>query len=207
MNEPILKSDNAFDRTNIEYVEVSERFLKTIDPLFEESLVVLSLNTEESLFISDRFIQEFTRFGHQNVLKILKNNYIQTELSEFSLVLLHQDIKYDYLVRKINVVYQNNQAVLFVLSKSATFHYGRSTYEKITQVSLALLKLNNSIDIGDDIGKTLSLVLTESIKVFENGHFGAVFVVQGNYFKIISNIGYSSDIDNFLLPITDSFLY
>lgn len=207
MSEQSFRSDNRFDRNKVEYVEVSEVFLKTIDPLFEESLVVVSLNIVDPLFLSDRFIHEFDRFGHQNVLNILKTNFLQTELSEFSLVLLHQDIKYDYLVRKINVVYLNYQAVLFVLSKSTAFQGGLSAYEKITQVSLALLKLNNAIDIGDDIGKTLSLVLTEAIKVFKNGHFGAVFVVQGNYFKIISNIGYSSDIDNFLLPITDSFLY
>ncbi len=103
MNEPRLISDNGLDRNKIEYVEVSEVLLKTIDPLFEESLVVLSLNIADPLFLSDRFIREFARFGQHNVLKILKNNYIQTELSEFSLVLLHLGIKYDTWFAKLTL--------------------------------------------------------------------------------------------------------
>jgi diguanylate cyclase (GGDEF)-like protein len=202
-----LRFDQRFDRNKTQWIEISEAFLKTIDPLFEESMVVLTYNNPDPCFISQRFINEFARFGHQNVFTVLNDNYLKTELTEFSLVLLHQDIKYTYLVRRINILYLNAPSVLFIFSKTSLFESGLSTYEKITHVSLALLKLNSTIDIGDDIGRTLSLVLAEAIKVFENGHFGAVFIVEKNYFKIISNIGYSSDIDDFRLPITDSFLY
>jgi len=207
METPRSRDNSGIDRSRIEHIVIKDELLKMISPLFDETLVILSVDDFAPLFMCDQFKHEFDRFGIHNVLDILEHKCSQTELSKFSMILIHQGIKYDYQVRKVDVLYQNKRSILFIMSKSTAIQSGLSAYEKITQVSMALLKLNNTIDIGDDIGKTLSLVLTEAIKVFENGHFGAVFVVQGNTFKIISNIGYSSDIDNFILPITDSFLY
>lgn len=198
---------NQFGTSAKEIIEVNDATLHTIDRLFGRALAIISNSITEPLYLSDHFIHEFSMFGHENVLEMLKSKQIQTDLSEFSLVLTHQGTKRDYCVERVNVKYKQLHAVLFVLSDKTLSLEEMSSNAKINRISNALLTLFNQIDIGDDIGKTLSLVLAEAIKVFEHGHFGAVFVVQDNYFKIISNIGYSSEIDNFLLPITDSFLY
>lgn len=198
---------NQFGTNVKESIEVNDATLQTIDRLFGKSLVIISKSIQEPLYLSDRFIHEFSLFGHDHVLEMLKSSRLQTDLSEFSLVLTHQGVKRDYCIECVNVKYKQLHAVLFVLSDRTLSLDELTADSKINRISIALLNLFNSIDIGDDIGKTLSLVLAEAIKAFRNGHFGAVFVVQGNTFKIISNIGYSSDIENFQLPIKDSFLY
>ncbi len=173
------------------------------------TLMVLIVDKQDRcvLYESDMYGAQFSKYGKDVVARVIDKKYTDLISNRFGFSLVFEGTRRDYDIELKDVIFNEKECYLGILNELAFYSASGTTDEKITRISNALLNISSTIDIGDDINKTLDLVLAESIKSFEHGHFGTIFVVQDEYFKIISNIGYGDEIINFKLPIATSFLY
>lgn len=175
--------------------------------LFTLMVLIVDKQNRSVMYESDMYQTQFTKYGVDSVAKVIDKKYTDLKSNRFGFSLVFEGTRRDYDVELKDVIYEGKECYLGILNELAYYSASGTTDEKITRISNALLNISSTIDIGDDINKTLDLVLAESIKSFEHGHYGTIFVVQDEYFKIISNIGYGDEIINFKLPISESFLY
>lgn len=186
---------------------VYEAELMKFRALFTLMVLIVDKHDRSVMYESDMYASQFTKYGKDVVAKVIDKRYTELKSNRFGLSLVFEGTRRDYDIELKDVIFNEKECYLGIMNELAYYSASGTTDEKITRISNALLNISSTIDIGDDINKTLDMVLAESIKSFEHGHFGTIFVVQDEFFKIISNIGYSDEIINFKLPITTSFLY
>lgn len=188
-------------------IEISDQTLNIIDYLEKRPKIIVSKSMPYPLYIDGLFNAIFEEFELEGVLSLIRKMHFSDRMDKFELVFTHGDKKILYEFECFKVKYHHQDASMIFGVDHSHHQKNKSLDEKIIQLSDSILKINNSIDIRDQVAKTLDLVLVEAQKVLEKGTFGSIFLVQNDQFKIISYFGFSKEIEDFILPIADSFLY
>jgi len=188
-------------------IELSDHTLNIIDCLVKRPKIIISKSVENPLYVNDLFISSFKEFEIEGVLSLIKKMHFLDRMDKFELVFSHGDKKILYQFECSKVIYHHLEASFIFGIDNTNLQKQKSLDERIILLSDSILRINNSIDIRDQVSKTLDLVLLEALKVLEKGTFGSIFLVQNDQFRIISYFGYSKEVESFVLPITDSFLY
>jgi len=188
-------------------IVVYEEELAKFKALFSLLTVIIDKQSHRVLYESETYTASFAKYGKDVIAQIIDQKVHDLKRDQFEFSFVFEGIRSDYAIDIKDIVFHERDVYLGIIRELGHFSASQTTDEKITRISNALLKIVSSVDIGEDISKTLDLILTQSIKGFEHGHFGSVFVVQDDLFKALSDIGFSSEINDFKLPITDSFLY
>jgi len=207
MNDSVELNLSSTDNKKTAPVIIHAAELMKFRALFSIMSVIIAKEDHQVLYESDAYIANFTKFGKDTVARVIDNRFGYVKKINFDFSLVYEGIRIDYKVEIKDVLFDEREAYLAIIQEQAQYSASPSTDEKITQISKALLKIVSAVDIGDDISKTLDLILAESIKGFEYGHLGTVFIVQDDVFKNISSIGFADEIKDFKLSITETFLY
>lgn len=210
-NDDVINFDHdIIDKTGLlvkNEIEVTEETLNVIIQLVRKPILIFSKLDERTLFTDESFKQTFSNFGLQSAIEIIKKIVFEDHVRSFENIFSYESHRVMFFFECNDILFQQQESILIFATKMDLEQNAKSTDEKIINLSKSILNINNTIDISDNVSKTLNLVLIEALKVFENGNFGSIFVVQDSNFKIMAHSGFSSDINNFKLPIRDSFLY
>lgn len=83
--------------------------------------------------------------------------------------------------------------------------------EEITSVAItteSMLAINKAANTNKEINEIYDLILTESLKAIKHAKLGSVMIKEDNELKVVAHRGYrSSEINEFSLPIEESFIY
>jgi len=207
MNNVTDQSENFLFGTKTEPIEIYDSELAKFKLLFSFMVFIVDPVNNTVIYESESFKEKFNIYGLNKIAKVILNQRTALNKTQFDLSLVHEGLRKDYTVSLKPVRFHETDVCFGIIQEIRSSTVSVSTTEKITQIASAFLKIIGSVDIADDISKTLDMILIESIKYFDHGHFGSIFGVQGDQFKIISDLGYGDDIKDFLLPIPQSFLY
>ncbi|WP_138206262.1 diguanylate cyclase, partial [Haloimpatiens lingqiaonensis] len=184
------------------------------------------LNHEKVLFINHKFqqilgysmdeikkinlisciIEEPKNISIKNIIIMLKenNNIIKRELkirtkdnniiwADYEITLVSYESKMYILAHLINITHK----------KEMQLHLSR-----ILRVSSLMIEISHSIIDTDNIYSIYQLILKNAIKSINHAKLGSIMIKQGEILKIVSHVGFkSSSINNFQIPIKESFLY
>jgi len=188
-------------------IEINDQTLVIINHLVKKPKLIITKSSVKPLYTDDLFIETFKDYFNEGTISLIRKMHFTDRMTKFELVLSYKEKKQLFEFECFNIIYQQSEATLIFVD-DITFKLNVKTIDqRVIQLSNSMLKINNGIDIRDQIGKTLDLVLIEALKVVVNGTFGSIFLVKDDYFQIFSFIGFSDEIENFKLPIADSFLY
>ncbi len=77
---------------------------------------------------------------------------------------------------------------------------------RISKLRNLMLEVTQSILETEDLDHMLELILENSLKAFEKSTLGTILVKEKDYFKVAASIGFAAGIEDFKLPIKESFL-
>ena len=78
---------------------------------------------------------------------------------------------------------------------------------KMCELRDRMLDINTSIITMSDLNEALKFILENALKALEKASMGTVFILDNKFFKVASYVGFTKELDEFLLPLKDSFLY
>jgi len=78
---------------------------------------------------------------------------------------------------------------------------------KMCELRDIMLETNNAIITMSDLNDALKLILESALKAMEKASMGTVFIFENNKFKVASYVGFTKELEEFLLPVNDAFLY
>lgn len=77
---------------------------------------------------------------------------------------------------------------------------------RLSKLRNLMLEVTQSILETEDVDHMLELILKNSLKAFEKSALGTILVKERGYFKVSASVGFAEGIENFKLPIKESFL-
>jgi len=78
----------------------------------------------------------------------------------------------------------------------------------IANTTESMLAINRAANTNKEINEIYDLILTESLKAIKHAKLGSVMIKEDNELKVVAHRGYrSSEINDFSLPIEESFIY
>ena len=164
-------------------------------PLYYDDKVKKML-CEENYNIS--YIDLFHSFNDAHKTKRMELILLNPKLEKVWLNVFGELIEYQgktaviiYIIDKVDKV--QNDGEILRLSKLRQYKY--------------MLEINQSIVNITDLKRTFYLILTNALKALENASLGSIFIKNKDVFEVVSYIGFDKSIEEFKLPIVDSFLY
>lgn len=207
---------------------------KVIEILGPEELTVLDkispspmilFNDEEILYINDSCIhmlgyekEELSNCQILNPLDIfekdgfslcidyfLKKNALPRK-QEITMLNKNKDKIYVNILGEI-VEYNSKKCILANLVDMTYIKNVESNLSRISKLRDLMLEISRIFLKTEDINELFQFVLEKALESIENGTVGTIMKKEGNYFKLVSHVGFSDDINDFILPIEDSFLF
>jgi len=105
------------------------------------------------------------------------------------------------------VEYKNEQAVLLYIIDKVEKKQNDGDILKLSKLRQYMLEINQSIVNVSDLKRTFYLILVNALKALENASLGSIFIKNNDVFEVVSYIGFDKSIEEFKLPVVDSFLY
>lgn len=105
------------------------------------------------------------------------------------------------------VEYKNTQAVMIYIIDKIEKRQNDGDILRLSKLRQYMLEINQSIVNVKDLKRTFYLILVNALKALENASLGSIFIRNNDVFEVVSYIGFDKSIEEFKLPIVDSFLY
>jgi len=99
---------------------------------------------------------------------------------------------------------------LFCLSYLIDITEKKTQEEKLIKMCTMrdrMLDINNSIITMNDLNEVMRMILKNALKAIDKASLGSVFIIDENDFRLVSQVGFSKEIDEFHLPIKEAFIY
>jgi diguanylate cyclase (GGDEF)-like protein len=184
---------------------ITPKILRLLDQLIPE--VKLIIANDKPVFIDQHFSSLFNKAEHNAVLRHLTNAITRRTADVFDAVIAEANQTRVINVSCVRITYRKKPAVLaFLMDKTEQYH-GISDDERLRRLQETIIRINTSALVGDDLRKTLDLILGGAIMAFPKAGLGTIFTLDGDHFEVVSSLGYDDEIRRFRLPIEQSFLY
>ncbi len=105
------------------------------------------------------------------------------------------------------VLYHNNPAIFAVLIDISDRKIAEKNAIKTANLRTLIIDISQSILESHDLDVFFNSVLTNTLKAIEKSTLGTILVCDGDHLATIASFGYSKDIDNFRILLTESFIY
>lgn len=105
------------------------------------------------------------------------------------------------------VEYKNTQAVIIYIIEKIDKRQNEGDILHLSKLRQYMLEINQSIVNVKDLKRTFYLILVNALKALENASLGSIFIRNNDVFEVVSYIGFDKSIEEFKLPVVDSFLY
>lgn len=112
----------------------------------------------------------------------------------------------------INVVgelvdYRGETAVIIYIIEKLEKIQNDGEVLRLSKLRQYMLEINQSIVNINDLKHTFYLILSNALKALENASLGSIFIKNNDVFEVVSYIGFDKNIEEFKLPVAESFLY
>lgn len=105
------------------------------------------------------------------------------------------------------VEYKNVIAIMIYIIELSDYKQNEGEILKLSKLRQYMLEINQSIVNVSDLKRTFHLILVNALKALDNASLGSIFIKNKDVFEIVSFIGFDKSIEEFKLPVVDSFLY
>lgn len=105
------------------------------------------------------------------------------------------------------VEYQGKTAVIVYIIEKIDKILNDGEILRLSKLRQYMLEINQSIVNVTDLKRTFYLILSNALKALENASLGSIFIKNNDVFEVVSYIGFDKSIEEFKLPVVDSFLY
>lgn len=184
---------------------ITPKTLRILDQLLTE--VKLIVANGKTVFVDQQFSSLFDEAERDAVLRHLTNTIVMRITDQFDAVIAETNQTRVINVSCVRITYRKKPAVLAFLSDKTELYHGISDDERLRRLQEAIIRINTSALVGDDLRKTLDLILSGAILAFPKAGLGAIFTLDGDHFEVVSSVGYDDEIKRFKLPVDKSFLY
>ncbi|MEG1459198.1 MAG: diguanylate cyclase [Acetivibrio sp.] len=93
---------------------------------------------------------------------------------------------------------------LYDITEKRDIEYNLMHLSKVREL---MLEISQSVVEVENINKIYDLILRNALNCIENADLGSIFTFDGDFFRIAAHIGFSKDIEGFVLPKEASTLY
>jgi len=105
------------------------------------------------------------------------------------------------------VEYQGKAAIIVYIIDKIDKAPNDGEILRLSKLRQYMLEINQSIVNVSDLKRTFYLILSNALKALENSSLGSIFIKNNDVFEVVSYIGFDKSIEDFKLPVVDSFLY
>ena len=150
----------------------------------------------EELAISDAYMMDYAQ------------NHTLKELGRAELDITSENEKTrSYVLSNQQVVIDDVDCFLTFLIDNTENKAQGTKLIKMCELRDRMLDINNSIITMSDLNEALKFILENALKALEKASMGTVFILDNKFFKVASYVGFTKELDEFLLPLKDAFLY
>jgi diguanylate cyclase (GGDEF)-like protein len=204
MTEPSSKP-HFLAQPHQDLAAITPKTLRVLDQLLPDiKLVILE---GRAILVDDAFDLAFNNQERDAVLRYLTQSIVERSTDEFDAVIAESKTTRVIHITCVRVTFRKKPAILAFLKDKTEQYHGISDADRLRKLQEAILRINTSALVGDDLRKTLDLILNGAILAFSKAGLGTIFTLNGDHFEVVSSIGYDDEIKRFKLPIEKSFLY
>ncbi|NCB74518.1 MAG: GGDEF domain-containing protein [Clostridia bacterium] len=162
-------------------------------------------NHERVLF-SNTLFRELS-ISNTYMMKYAQSNMVE-ESNSTELNLTNENDKVRSFVLKNQKVYFDDEEFFLTFFTYNTENEAQGAkLVKMCELRDLMLEINNSIITMSDLNEALKFILENALKAIGKASMGTVFILENNNFKVASYVGFTKELEEFLLPYKDAFLY
>lgn len=184
---------------------LTPKTLRLLDSLLPDVKLVVSQG--KTVVVDQRFDVLFPRGNRTALLNHITRSIVARSADEFECIIAENEVTRVIDISCVLVTYRKKPAILALLRDKTPHYHGITEDERLRKLQEAIIRINTSALVGDDLRKTLDLILGGAILAFAKAGLGSIFTLNNDYFEVVSSIGYDDEIKHFKLPIEKSFLY
>ena len=170
---------------------------------------VLIFNQDGPLYYDDK-VKELMCNENYNIsyIDIFHNFHDAYKPKHIELVLLNPKLEKVWLNIIGEIIdYQGKVAVMVYIIDKIDKAPNDGEILRLAKLRQYMLEINQSIVNVTDLKRTFYLILSNALKALENASLGSIFIKNKDVFEVVSYIGFDKSIEEFKLPVVDSFLY
>ena len=190
----------ALDDINIQTIEELEKHIQ---------IPMVVLNDQQLLFANKTFIDKLMILDYENeknqIFSFLKNIPIHRKSELY--ITANNGSSFWFEVTAKHILFENNRATLAVLMDISDRKIYEQNVTRIAKLRALVIKISQSILDSHDLNVFFNSVLTNTLKAIEKSTLGTILVLDGEYLKTTASFGYSQEINQFQVLLTESFIY
>lgn len=170
---------------------------------------VLIFNQDGPLYYDDK-VKELMCNENYNIsyVDIFHNFHDAYKPKHIELILLNPKLEKVWLnIIGERVDYQGKIAIMVYIINKIDKAPNDGEILRLSKLRQYMLEINQSIVNVTDLKRTFYLILSNALKALENASLGSIFIKNEDVFEVVSYIGFDKSIEDFKLPVVDSFLY
>jgi diguanylate cyclase (GGDEF)-like protein len=183
---------------------------QTLEQLERFTFMPIVVFDEHHLLYSNIYFQDAIK--EENIDPIFNNLYHDVDIKNLT---RRQEIKVKnsfgemfYFDTMIKQVLFNNEPAFFALLTDIS---DRRLYEEnLTQISklrALIAEISQSILDSTDLNSFYNFVLNTTLKALDKSTLGTILLLEDTHFVTVASVGYSSEVFDFKLPLSESFIY
>ena len=184
---------------------ITPKTLRLLDQLLPD--IKLVIFNGRSIIVDEAFDVAFNASERDAVLRYLTQTILERTTDEFDALIAEAKTTRVIHVTCVRVTFRKKPAILALLNDKTEHYHGISDEDRLHKLQEAIIRINTSALVGDDLRKTLDLILSGAVLAFPKAGLGTIFTLNGDHFEVVSSIGYDEEIKRFKLPVDKSFLY
>lgn len=194
----------------MDFIHIDLLNQQTLEQLERFTLMPIVVFDEQHLLYSNIYFQDAIK--EESIDPVFNNLYHDIDINNY---FKKQEIKVKnsfgevfYFDVMIKQVLFNKKPAFFALLIDIS---DRRLYEQnLTQTSklrALIAEISQSILDSTDLNSFYNFVLNTTLKALEKSTLGTILILEGTHFVTIASVGYSSEVFDFKLPLSESFIF
>jgi diguanylate cyclase (GGDEF)-like protein len=165
----------------------------------EQKLLYVNKFFKDKLSPHDFEVQKDHLFPYFNYLQDHQRKEIQLTTNQ------GESFWFDIIAKP--VLYHNSPAMFAVLIDITDRKLAEKNAIKTTKLRKLIIDISQSILESNDLKVFFNSVLANTLKAIDKSTLGTILILDGQHLSTIASFGYSNEIDNFRILLTESFIY
>jgi diguanylate cyclase (GGDEF)-like protein len=194
----------------MDFIHIDLLNQQTLEQLERFTLIPIAVFDEQSLLYSNIYFQDAIK--EEEIDPIFNNLYYDIDLLNFH---KRQEIKvknsfgevfyFDAMIKQ--VIFQKKPAFFALLVDISDRRLYEKNLNQISRLRALIVEISQSILDSTDLDSFYNFVLSTTLKALDKSTLGTILKLEGDHFITVASVGYAKDVDDFKLPLTESFIY
>ncbi len=181
-----------------------------LEQLENFTLMPMVVFDEEQLLYSNIYFQDAIK--EESINPFFNNLYYDIDIQSTH---KRQEIKvknsfgevfyFDAMIKQ--VIFNKKPAYFALLIDISDRRMNEKHLTQISKLRALIAEISQSILDSTDLNSFYNFVLNTTLKALEKSTLGTILILDGTHFTTVASVGYSSDIYDFRLPVTESFIF